>query len=271
MASYTKIRENSGFTLIELLVVIAIIALLVSILMPSLAKARDLARQAVCAVHISNQLKAVVMYSHDSDDRIPAGPSDVTMATGTQLNQIADNEIWRGEEPLLPGPTITYNTHGAMILKYLPQPDMVFCPGDTSSNPTKDRFLAHFVAHAGKDCPERNKDIRCSYAYRQLGGQEDRSNPKDRLSNMGKNSAPEDNGQKVSALIFDMNSTITGTPTRLNHGGNKVNVGFLDTHVITRDNKDEAFTTTNAKMGPAAYNFANLMDRILEHADTFGQ
>ena len=60
-------RQGNAFTLIELLVVIAIIALLVSILVPSLTKATALARKAACSAKISAHGKAVGMFVAQND------------------------------------------------------------------------------------------------------------------------------------------------------------------------------------------------------------
>jgi prepilin-type N-terminal cleavage/methylation domain-containing protein len=66
-------RSTDGFTLIELLVVIAIVSLLVSILIPSLLKAKDLAKKAVCSVNIRNVMVAFVLCANENDDRFTLG------------------------------------------------------------------------------------------------------------------------------------------------------------------------------------------------------
>jgi prepilin-type processing-associated H-X9-DG protein/prepilin-type N-terminal cleavage/methylation domain-containing protein len=58
-------RRLTAFTLIELLVVIAIIALLVSILIPSLSKARTLARRATCGAQLRGHGSSLAVYVND--------------------------------------------------------------------------------------------------------------------------------------------------------------------------------------------------------------
>ena len=62
-----------GFTLVELLVVIAIIALLVSILLPSLSKAKEQARIAVCLTNLKALSTAFSGYTAENNQWYPAG------------------------------------------------------------------------------------------------------------------------------------------------------------------------------------------------------
>ncbi len=65
--------QETGFTLIELLVVISIIAILVSILLPALAKARELANRAVCMANIRGIIQSMVTYAQSNGGTFPAG------------------------------------------------------------------------------------------------------------------------------------------------------------------------------------------------------
>lgn len=114
------VRKEKGFTLVELLVVIAIIALLLSILVPTLSRAREQSRRVVCRSNVNQIGLAMLMYAQKNDSQLPlrtaglwlqdasyyltdlvisAGGDKYTFYCPSQKSKDPDNpSVWRFEE-----------------------------------------------------------------------------------------------------------------------------------------------------------------------------
>jgi prepilin-type N-terminal cleavage/methylation domain-containing protein/prepilin-type processing-associated H-X9-DG protein len=124
-------RVGRGFTLVELLVVIAIIALLVTLLMPSLKAAKDSARIAVCAHNLRQIGTALVTYAHEHE-KFPNAPSWANptymweVYFGNPAHQVQTTDGWFGLGLLF--------SSGVLA-----QPPLLYCPAiraETFTYPT---------------------------------------------------------------------------------------------------------------------------------------
>jgi prepilin-type N-terminal cleavage/methylation domain-containing protein/prepilin-type processing-associated H-X9-DG protein len=116
-------KKNRAFTLIELLVVIAIIALLVGILLPALAKARQSARQIKCSTQVRNVVQAMQIWAQSNRDKYPT-PSVVDIS-----NQTID-----GTASNLGSKDNTGNVLSLLIFNAAITPEICVTPSEVSGN-----------------------------------------------------------------------------------------------------------------------------------------
>jgi len=72
---HERARRRLGFTLVELLVVIGIIAVLISVLLPSLSKAREAAKRTQCLSNLRQIAVLLNMYANNNNGQVPLGTS----------------------------------------------------------------------------------------------------------------------------------------------------------------------------------------------------
>jgi prepilin-type N-terminal cleavage/methylation domain-containing protein/prepilin-type processing-associated H-X9-DG protein len=103
---------RNGFTMIELLVVITIIALLMSVLLPSLGKAKQLARTVVCRTNLHSLAMANIAYASDHDDCMVLAASDINSSNLKRWHGVRDTM----DDPFdyLRSPLISYIGDGSV-------------------------------------------------------------------------------------------------------------------------------------------------------------
>ena len=132
-------RKKKGFTLVELLVVIAIIALLMGILMPALARVRQIAFRMVCGTNLSGIGKAMLIYSNDYDDEMPRAGGRNSVWSGQIPMWMADNRFTAyGLSADSSGGMATITSSFYLLVKYAEvTPKSFICKGDSGTTEFK--------------------------------------------------------------------------------------------------------------------------------------
>jgi prepilin-type N-terminal cleavage/methylation domain-containing protein len=242
-----------AFTLIELLVVIAIIAMLLSILVPSLKNAHHQARKVACAANLRYVGVAIQAYANDYNDTIPFGPAGRPIA-GSNFYTVTGNVT--SLLSLQDGAPVGL---GLLLDGYLSsQPKVLFCPGADQPSEAEAQLARVGIKQSQSDYYYRHASVAL------LVGAPDLSHL--RLSRLGKNR----NGRSIAALAMDVqflahpSLASFGVVSRTSHRQNALNILLADGQVLTHSNMDQSFTID---VGAHPYDALNMILQAFEWAD----
>jgi len=134
-------RKSKGFTLVELLVVISIIAMLLAILMPSLQKAREVAKRIICSDHLKTFGLANVAYATQFNGRyVPVRYKDSSSVNQSWLTNKAFRTLCQFDK-YLKAEDYQLNKDGSKTVLSYDLPNAYLCPSDTISAYKKNRMF----------------------------------------------------------------------------------------------------------------------------------
>jgi prepilin-type N-terminal cleavage/methylation domain-containing protein/prepilin-type processing-associated H-X9-DG protein len=143
-----------AFTLIELLVVIAVIAILASLLLPAVAKAKATARSAVCIGNLKQWAQAMQLYVNDNNDYLPPEGTGNTLSQQTGWYVALPKEVGIASYFAMP-----WHTNAAVPIG----PSIFICPANTNRSNGNNLFHycmnEHIDETGDKDHPVRFSSV----------------------------------------------------------------------------------------------------------------
>ncbi len=145
-----------GFTLVELLVVIGIIALLISMLLPALNRAKQYANNVKCQSNLRQMMTAVHLYAAANNDSAPWGKAPrVGGPTGNDPNGTSGHYYARWPETLsvIMGDGAFTEDYGRPDEALRPKMSAIFIDSDTTG-----QGIQHYTANIRVFGEERRRD-----------------------------------------------------------------------------------------------------------------